>query len=124
MERQASDSAGAFALWVVVGAGLCVGVLSMLTIGPFVLLVTFVVIGVLLWRPGFGHGMTGLVTGAAVPLLWLAWLNRHGPGTYCTSSGTGSSCTDEWTPWPFVVVAVILAVAGVVLFVRLVRSPR
>lgn len=121
MDRAAADSPGAFAAWVVVGAGLCLGVLSMLTIGPFVLLATFVLTGFLLWRPGFGNAMAGLVTGAAVPLLWLAWLNRGGPGPVCTRSAGRVSCTDEWAPWPFLVVGAVLVVGGVVLFTRLVR---
>lgn len=121
MERTAADSPAAFAAWVVAGAGLCLGVLTMLTIGPFVLLATLVLCGLLLWRPGFGLGMTGGVTGAAVPVLWVAWLNRHGPGTFCTHTTNGTSCSDEWTPWPFLLLAVVLAFGGVVIFVRLTR---
>jgi hypothetical protein len=119
--RDAGDSPAAFAAWVVVGAGLALGVLTILTIGPFVFLATFVLCGVLFLRSGFGYGMTGLLSGAAVPLLWVGWLNRGGPGTVCTTTATESSCVDEWTPWPFVVSAVVLFVVGVVLFVRLQR---
>jgi hypothetical protein len=119
--RQPGDSPAAFAAWVVVGAGLALGVLSILTIGPFVFLATFVLCGVLFFKTGFGYGMTGLVSGAAVPLLWVGWLNRGGPGTVCTTSASASSCVDEWTPWPFVVAALVLFVVGLVLFIRLQR---
>ncbi len=112
------DSVAAFAGWCVAGAGLCLGVLSILTIGPFALLFTLFLCAYLLWRLGFGWGMAGLVSGAAAPLLYVAWLNRGGPGEVCTGDSRALSCTDEWSPWPFVVGAVVLAVVGVLVFVR------
>ena len=116
--RRSGDSLAAFAGWCVMGAGLCLGVLSMLTIGPFVLLVTLILCGLLLSRVEFGWGMGGLLTGSAAPLLYVAWLNRHGPGEVCTRTATSVSCADQWNPWPFVAVATALVVAGVVLYVR------
>jgi hypothetical protein len=113
-----SDSWGAFAVWCGVGAALCLGVLSILTVGPFVLLGTFFVCGYLLWRLEFGWGMAGMLTGASLPVLFVAWLNRDGPGEVCTRTGTSVQCGDEWSPWPFVVASVVLAVAGLVLFSR------
>jgi hypothetical protein len=110
------DSAGAFLGWCVAGAGLCLGVLSILTIGPFVLLLTLFLCAFLLWRPGFGWGMAGLVSGAAAPLLYVAWRNRGGPGRVCTGDSRAITCTDEWSPWPFVMVAAVLVVVGLVVF--------
>jgi hypothetical protein len=121
MDRH-GDSWTAYWLWCLAGAGLCLGVLSILTIGPFVLLVTLGLCGWLLWRLDFGWGMLGLLSGAAVPVLYVAWLNRDGPGTVCTSTATETSCGDEWSPWPFVALAVVLAGAGIVTFVRLRRT--
>ena len=112
------DSVPAFLAWCVVGAGLCFGVLSLLSVGPFVLLATFVLCGFLLWAVDFGWGMTGIISGAALPVLYVAWLNRGGPGEVCTSTATSTECGDEWSPWPFLVVAIVLLVAGVVVFVR------
>jgi hypothetical protein len=66
--------------------------------------------------------MGGLLTGAAIPVVFVAWLNRDGPGEVCSRSATGESCGDEWSPWPFVVVALVLAVAGVLVFARGRRS--
>jgi hypothetical protein len=115
--RYRGDSVGAFVGWCVAGAGLCLGILSILTIGPFVLLVTLMLCGFLLYRVDFGWGMAGLLAGSAVPLMYLAWLNRGGPGTVCTGDSRAMSCGDEWSPWPFLVVAVALVVAGVAMFV-------
>jgi hypothetical protein len=113
------DSVPAFLGWLVIGAGGSLGVLSLLTIGPFVLLATLMLAGLLLWRVDFGWAMAGIISGAAAPVLYVAWLNRDGPGNVCTTyADGGQSCGDEWSPWPFVAVAVILLVAGVVVFVR------
>jgi MYXO-CTERM domain-containing protein len=116
-----ADSVGGFLGWCVAGAALCLGVLSILTIGPFVLLIALVLCAGMLWRQGFGSSLTGLVSGAAAPLLYVAWLNRGGPGEVCRGDDRALSCTDEWSPWPFVAVAAALLVAGLVLFLRLRR---
>jgi hypothetical protein len=118
MERRAYTW-WAFALWCLAGVGFCLGVLSILTIGFAVLFVTLVLSALLLWRVGVGPALTGIVAGGAAPVLYVAWLNRDGPGSHCTVTATSSSCIDEWTPWPFLVVAVGMVVAGVVAFVRL-----
>jgi hypothetical protein len=112
------DSVLAFLCWIVVGAGASLGVLSLLTIGPFVLLVTLVLAGLLLWRVDFGWAMAGIISGAAGPVLYVAWLNRGGPGEVCREFDGGQSCTDAWSPWPFVVVGGLLLVGGVVVFAR------
>ncbi len=119
---QRANSWLAFALWCVAGAGLCAGVISILTVGFAVLLLTLVVCAFLLWWAGVGPALTGIAAGAAAPVLWVAWLNRGGPGTVCSGTAASSSCTDEWTPWPFLLVAVLMVVAGVVGFLRLRRS--
>jgi hypothetical protein len=116
--KRDGDSLLAFLAWCVIGAALCFGVLSLLSVGAFVLLAALMVCGFLLWALELGWGMAGIISGAGLPLLYLAWLNRGGPGEVCTSTATSSECTDAWSPWPFVVVAVLLLVTGVVVFVR------
>ncbi|MBO0845164.1 MAG: hypothetical protein J2P22_07085 [Nocardioides sp.] len=115
------ESTGAFLGWCVAGAGMCLGVLTILTIGPFVLLFSLVLSAWLLWRPGFGSALAGLLTGAAAPLLYVAWLNRGGPGEVCTGDSRALTCTDEWSPWPFLALAMALAVVGLVIFLHLRR---
>lgn len=112
------DSWRAFVGWCVAGAAGCFGVLSLLSVGPFVLLGTLFLCAWLLSVVKVGWAMGGLLTGAALPVLYVAWLNRHGPGEVCTSTATTQTCSDAWSPWPFVVVAVLLAVAGLVVFSR------
>lgn len=116
--KRDGDSVPAFLAWCVIGAALCFGVLSLLSVGAFVLLATLMVCGFLLWALELGWGMAGIISGAGLPLLYVGWLNRGGPGQVCTSTATSSECTDAWSPWPFVVVAVLLLVTGMVVFVR------
>jgi hypothetical protein len=104
MERR-GDSWTAYGLWCVAGAGLALGVLSILTFGPFVLLVTLGLCGWLLWRVEFGWGMLGLLTGAGVPVLF-----------------AGSFVDTAWPSWLFVALAVGLAVAGLVSYLGYRRS--
>ncbi|GMA23370.1 hypothetical protein GCM10025864_11290 [Luteimicrobium album] len=57
------------------------------------------------------------LSGAGVLPLVVAYLNREGPGDVCTAY-SGGQCvagTEEWSPWPWLVVGVGLVVAGVVL---------
>ena len=74
---------GLYLAWVAVGAGLSFGVLSILSIGVFVLAVTIVATFFLARRSEAGAGVAGLVSGFGLPLLYVAFLNRSGPGTIC-----------------------------------------
>ena len=76
---------GVYLAWVAVGAGLSFGVLSILSIGVFVLAVTIVATFFLARRSEAGAGVAGLVSGFGLPLLYVAFLNRSGPGTICHS---------------------------------------
>jgi hypothetical protein len=116
--RSRSDTVAAFLWWCLAGAGLCLGVLTLLTIGPFVLLATFALCGFLLWRLELGWGMAGLLSGAALPVWYVAWLNREGPGQVCRGDARAVTCTDQWSPWPFVALGLVLAVTGLVVFAR------
>ena len=110
----------AVALWVAVGALGCLTVLTVLTIGWMVAILTVVVLvaAILLTR---GRGVGGLLLGIALPLAWVGWLNRQGPGEVCTSSSTGTECIEMFSPWPFFAVGAILAALGIVLATVTVR---
>jgi hypothetical protein len=100
----------AHAWWLLVGAILGLGTASILTIGIFVLPfgIALGVVGALVPKLR-NRSVLAVVAGAAPPLLYVAWLNRSGPGTVCDS--TGETCTDEWSPWPFVVLATLFLAA-------------
>jgi hypothetical protein len=57
----------------------------------------------------------GFLLGLSTAPLYIAWLNRGGPGLVCTTTADSVACTDQWSPWPFVALGVLFAGAGVVL---------
>ena len=119
MTSESGDRRGVmwFIAWMLVGAGYAFGVLAVLSIGAFVLLITVVATIVLATRAGNRVGLPGLISGFSLPLFFVAFLNRSGPGTICTTTATSQSCSDEWSPWPWLVIGIVLLVGGCVLFV-------
>jgi hypothetical protein len=113
-----------FGAWALVGAGWCLALLSLLTVGVFVAPVMALLTALLLrgLPRGSGQGAPGLLSGPSLTLFYIAWLNRGGPGDVCTSDG--STCTDEWSPVPWLVAGSVLLVAGAMLFLLVRRQAR
>lgn len=114
---------GWFLAWTVVGAGYALVLVGILSIGIFVL--PFPIVGTILlsrWVPaGRTTSATGLLSGLSLPFLYVAFLNRTGPTTCPTSAtvtpgGHPFQCTQESSPWPWLVVGIILLLAGPMLF--------
>ncbi len=105
-----------FIAWMLVGAGYAFGVLSALSIGAYVLLITVVATIVLVTRAGNRVGLPGLVSGLSLPLFFVAYVNRSGPGTICTTTATSQTCSDELSPWPWLLIGIVLFVSGCVWF--------
>jgi hypothetical protein len=116
-------SYGWFGAWALAGAGLMTGLLGALTIGIVVLPVTLVAVLLMLTRRPAGH-LTGLVSGLGLPLLYVAYDNRGGPGTVCTSTATGGSCVQEFAPWAWAVPGLLLLATGAIIFLRLSHRTR
>jgi hypothetical protein len=95
-----------FIAWMLVGAGYALGLLSVLSIGAYVLLITVVATFVLATRAGNRVGLPGLVSGLSLPLFYVAY----------TTTATSQTCSDQWSPWPWIVVAILLLVSGCVWF--------
>ncbi len=108
----------AFLTWSLVGVGYALGLLSIMTIGVPILLAAVAGTAVLLLSRWAKRGVLGLLAGLAVPLLYIAYLNRSGPGQVCSSIGDATACIDQWSPWPWVAVALVLLVASGVLQTR------
>ena len=118
---------GWFAAWALAGALYCLALLAAMTIGVFIAPFAVVLTVVLANRRGSRVGLGGLVSGAALPFAYVAFLNRDGPGTIChafaNATGSGQSCLQEWSPWPFAGAALFLAGAGVFVFRRWADRP-
>jgi len=100
---------------VLVGAAAAVGVVSL---DPQ-LLVPVAAIELLLWsRPQIRRSALGVLTGAGVLLLYVASVQRGGPGTTCWHTATGGGCDQHLDPLPWLVLGVVLVPCGVVVHAR------
>jgi hypothetical protein len=106
-----------FTAWLLVGVGYALSLVGIASIGLFVLPLPVLATVLLVRRQRAASGLPGLISGLAFPLLYVAYLNRAGPGTICATM----ECNDEWSPWPWLAVGVILLVLGVAAFVGLQR---
>ena len=87
-----------FIAWMLTGAGYALGILGALSIGPYILVITVAATIVLATHTGSRVGLPGVISGLSLPLFYVAFLNRSGPGMVCTSTATSRSCVDEWSP--------------------------
>ncbi|MER5918181.1 hypothetical protein ABT124_50120 [Streptomyces sp. NPDC001982] len=104
-----------FCAWLTVGALGSLSLLTILTIGLYLLPVTMAAAGLLASRRGSSAGLAGVISGPGMSLLYVAFLNRGGPGTVCTTTATSQSCVDEYHPWWWLAAGVALLLAGIVL---------
>lgn len=101
-----------FLLWLFVGAGAVLGLVGIASIGVFVRPATVVVlVAAILYSKG--RGAAGLLLGAGLVLLYVAFLHRQGPGEVCASDAVSTTCVDQLNPWPFLAVGAILALLGI-----------
>ena len=100
-----------FWAWVPVGALGALGFVSLgvLAIGPAVL------IGALFARSATARrSASGLLTGAGLPLLLVAYVQRDGPGTTCYRTATTAGCDQHLNPLPWLLLGLALVAAGYV----------
>lgn len=100
-----------FWAWAAVGALATASLdLGLLTAIPALLLGVFVV------RVGDRRGRStpGFVTGAGLPLLWVAYVQREGPGTVCWHTATGTGCNQYLNPLPWLIIGIALVLTGLI----------
>jgi len=109
----------AYPLWLVAGGLWGLGFLSILTIGVYVMFAALIVTVVaLLLLHGPNRTTFLALSGLGLAPLYLALLNWGGPTT-CPASGSGSagdaglSCVEKGSPYPWLVVGLLLVVVGI-----------
>ena len=81
--------------------------------------------GLIAWLLSRDHRRTqrawGVLSGVGLVLLFVAYVQRHGPGEYCHPIGTskfpGTECGDYMDPRPWLVAGIVLVLTGVVGFI-------
>jgi hypothetical protein len=110
--------------WATVGALAAIGLVSLgpIALGPAL------IAGVALSASATGRrSRFGLVAGAGLVFLYVAYVQRQGPGTTCWHTATATGCNQHLNPIPWLLTGLVLLVAAIVLQTRLGithRSPR
>jgi hypothetical protein len=111
-----------FVAWFIVGLLVAFDALAFISALVIVLPVTGaltagLMIGLDRRWPG-GAARWAVAVGAAAMPLFIAYNNRHGPGTHChtfsTPAGPGQECGDQWDPRPWVTIGAALVITGFV----------
>jgi hypothetical protein len=97
-----------FWAWAAVGA---LGVLS-LDVGPLAAAPALVLGAAIARNETARRSAFGLVSGAGLSLLLVAYVQREGPGTICYRTATARGCDQRLSPLPWLVVGVVLVLAG------------
>jgi hypothetical protein len=96
---------GRFAAWVALGALLGLATLSL----NIAFALVIVGLAIFAWRRE--PAAFGVLTGAGLLALWVAWRNLGGPGLVCTPT----SCDQLMSPMPWLAAGIALVAAGLVL---------
>src|SRR4051794_10758411 len=101
--------------WAVLGGAAAVGsvIFGVLVIAAVALTGALMAAQRRLRRPA-----CGFITGFGAPLLYVAWLNRAGPGTTCWRTATATGCDQHLNPLPWLLVGVALFIGGIVAYAR------
>ena len=112
---------GSIAYWILVGALSGLGIAGLMTIGILLLAAAAALFLIALFVPAVVKAaLPAALIGVAAAPLFIAWLNRNGPGEYCRPDG----CTEQWDPWPFATAGIVLMLIGAALTWYALRRPR
>ena len=102
-----------FVAWVVVGVGLGLGVSVLGVFAAPVALLAAVVLSV---RHHAGRAALGALVGVGLLLLYVAYVQRKGPGTVSWHTATASGANQYLDPRPWLVAGLLLVVGGLVAY--------
>jgi hypothetical protein len=99
-----------FWAWALVGVAAALGVVSL---GLLAVLPAFLVAALLASRPAARRSAFGVVTGIGLLFVYVAWVQRAGPGTTCWHTATASGCDEHLNPLPWLAAGLVLVAAGI-----------
>jgi len=105
---------GCFWFWAWAGVG-AVGALGMISLGPIALGPALVAGAAVSTSRTARRSRFGLLAGAGLLSLFVAYVQREGPGTTCWHTATAAGCDQHLNPIPWLLIGVLLLVGAIVL---------
>jgi hypothetical protein len=116
VRRSTTDAWVWFAVWTAVGAALAFSIVDGLAFGLFVFPFAVAAAVLLIVRDRFGRSAWGVLCGVGLLSLYVAWVQRRGPGTVTWHTATASGATTFMDPRPWLVGGVLLIAVSVTAF--------
>jgi hypothetical protein len=118
-ERTSPATWSAFFVWAFFGLVAAFGLLIFGGLGllPILLGVWFAATRPLLRRSWFG-----LLSGVGATLLYVAYVQRRGPGTTCWHTARAAGCDEYLNPWPWLLAGAAFVVIGLIAQVGRLRA--
>jgi hypothetical protein len=104
-----------FLAWAGIGVGLALGISAL---GLFAVPLALVVAILLIVRRHADRSALGLLAGMGLLALYVAYVQRKGPGTVYWHTATASGADQYLDPRPWLVAGLLLIAVGVVAFLR------
>jgi hypothetical protein len=111
-----------FAAWLVVGGALAFSIVDGLAFGLLVLPFAIVAVMVLIARHHFDRSAWGLLCGAGLLSLYVAYVQRNGPGTVSWHTAAASGSSTYMDPRPWLIAGLLLVAIGAAAFLWRRRS--
>jgi hypothetical protein len=104
-----------FWAWAAVGA---VGALGMVSLGPLALGPALIATAALSTSQAARRSRFGMLAGAGLVFLFIAYVQREGPGTTCWHTATATGCDQHLNPIPWLVIGLLLVLSAILLHNR------
>jgi hypothetical protein len=69
-------------------------------------------------RPTIRHSAFGVLSGAGVLMLYVAWVQRAGPGATCWHTATAGGCDQHLNPLPWLLAGIAMFIGGIAAYAR------
>jgi hypothetical protein len=108
-ERTHLAAWGGFCAWAFLGT---VSAFGLLIFGTLAVLPISLGVWLLVTPPSLRRSWFGVMTGVGVTLLYIAYVQRRGPGTTCWQTARAAGCDEHLNPWPWLIAGAALVILG------------
>jgi hypothetical protein len=118
-ERAPLASWGGFCAWAFLGVTSAFG---LLILGTLAVLPILLGVWLAVTRPSLRRSWFGVMTGAGVTLLYVAYVQRRGPGITCWQTATAGGCEEHLNPLSWLIAGAALVLLGFIAQARRMRG--